>query len=286
MLKCIIVYFSQGGTTSRVAEAIASGLQLAEYKVDMYNIKDGSTPEIRDYDILGIGSPVYYYRPPFNVMDYLNGLPDLNGISAFVFVLYSTYQGDTSTTIRRILTHKGAREVGYFHCRGDDSFLGYLKMGYLFSPGHPVKEELAQARDFGRKLGANVAGEHYVKPEDDRPPAAVYRMERFLLNQWMCKTIYSRFFTADEKKCNRCGLCIKLCPTKNLTEDERGYPRWGHDCMACLTCELKCPEDAVSSPIDWPIFLPLLFYNVKKASRDSLLDYIRVKHIGGQIKLV
>ena len=286
MLKCLIVYFSQGGTTARVAETIASGMQLEEYNVDMCNIKNELPPEIRGYDVLGIGSPVYWYRPPFNVMDYLNRLPELNGLPVFVFVLYGTYRGDTGTTLRRLLARKGAREVGYFSCRGDDAFLGYLKMGYLFSPGHPLEVELTKARDFGQTLGSNVAGKQYVKPEEDQPPAAVYQLERFLANRWMCQNIFSRFFTADAKKCNRCGICIKLCPTRNVTEGKGGYPQWGRNCLACFTCELKCPKDAVRSPIDWPIFLPLLSYNVRKASRDSSLDHVRVIHTGGQTKLV
>jgi flavodoxin/Pyruvate/2-oxoacid:ferredoxin oxidoreductase delta subunit len=286
MPKCLIVYFSQGGTTVRVAEAIASGMQLAEYKVDMCNIRNESPPEIRGYDLLGVGLPVYWYRPPFNVMDYLNGLPELNALPAFVFVLYGTYRGDTSTIIRRLLARKGAREVGYFCCRGDDTFLGYLKMGYLFSPGHPVEGEIAQAKDFGKTLGITVDRGQYVKPKEDEPPAAVYRLERFLANRWMCKNIFSRLFIANVKKCNRCGLCIKLCPTRNVTEGKDGYPKWGRNCMMCFTCELKCPKDAIGSPIDWPIFRPLLYYNVRRASRDRSLDHVRVIHIGGQTKLV
>jgi Pyruvate/2-oxoacid:ferredoxin oxidoreductase delta subunit len=176
--------------------------------------------------------------------------------------------------------------VGYFCCRGDDAFWGYLKLGYLFSPGHPLEGELAKARDFGRTLGDNITSKQYVKPEEDQPPAAIYRMERFLVNRWILKNIFSRFFTVDTKKCTRCGLCIKLCPTRNVMEGKDEYPRWGRNCLACFTCELKCPKDAVRSPIDWPIFLPLLYYNIRRASGDSALDYVRVIHTAGRTKLV
>lgn len=286
MPKSLIVYFSQGGTTGQVAQAIASGLSVTEYSLDMFNIKDKLPPDISGYDLLGIGTPVYWYRPPFNVMDYLNKLPELNGLPAFVFVLYGTYRGDTGTTIRHLLYRKGAREVGYFHCRGADYFMGYLRMGYLFSPGHPTEVELAQARDFGQAVAACVSGKKYAKPEEDPKPKAIYRLERFLANRWMCKQIFSRVFTADKKKCTSCGLCIKLCPVRNITEDRSGYPGWGRNCMACFTCELNCPEDAVSSPIDWLLFRPLLLYNVRKASRDSSLDHVRVIHSKGCTKVI
>jgi flavodoxin len=138
MSKSLIVYFSQGGTTARVAESIAVGLRAVEWQADLFNLKDGQPPEAGGYDLIGIGSPVYYFRPPFNVMDYVKSLPDLSGRASFVFVVHGTYRGDTGATIRRTLAHNGAREVGYLHCRGADYFLGYLKQGYFFSPSSPT----------------------------------------------------------------------------------------------------------------------------------------------------
>jgi flavodoxin len=76
MSKSLIVYFSQGGTTARVAESIAAGLRAAGWQPDLCNLKDEKPPEISGYDLIGIGSPVNYYRPPFNVTDYVRSLPD------------------------------------------------------------------------------------------------------------------------------------------------------------------------------------------------------------------
>ena len=286
MSKSLIVYFSQGGTTARVAESIATGLRAAEWQADLCNMKDEQPPEARGYDLIGIGSPVYIYRPPFNMMDYVKSLPDLKGLASFVFVLHGTYRGDTGTTIRHMLARKGAREVGYFHCRGADYFLGYLKRGYLFSPGHPTAEELAQAEMFGREVAAHLASQPYARPEEDRPAAAIYRLERFLTTRWLVRQMYSRLFTVDAKKCNACGLCMKLCPTGNVTRDKDEHPAWGRNCLLCLTCELKCPKDAITSPVSWPLFSPFVIYNVRHASRDPSLDHARVIHRHGRTQLV
>lgn len=276
------MYFSQGGTTARVAESIAAGLRAAEYQVDLCNMKDEQPPSLSGYDLLGIGAPTYYYRPPFNVTDYVNGLPDLDGLPAFVFVLHGTCRGDTGNAIRHALAHKGAREVGYFHCRGADYFLGYLKEGYLFSPDHPTAEELAQAEAFGREVAAHAAGQPYARPKDDQPPAMIYRLERFLANRWLGGQMYSRLFRVDAKSCNACGLCIELCPTGNITEGKGGRPVWGRNCLLCVTCEMKCPKDAITSPASWPLMRPFMIHNVRRASRDPLLDHVRVVHSHGR----
>jgi flavodoxin/ferredoxin len=286
MPKCLIAYFSQGGTTAQVAESIAAGLRTAEYQVDLFNTRDGPPPSPSSYDVLGVGSPVYWYRLPFSVADYVNRLPRLDGLSAFSFVLYGTYRGETGTTLRRALSQKGAREVGYFHCRGADYFWGYVRQGTLFSPGHPTAQELDQAKVFGREVAARVAGGSYARPEDDRPAKAIYRLERFLAGRWLGNHMYSRLFTVDKKECTRCGLCIKLCPSKNIAEGRDEYPVWGRNCLMCFTCEMKCPKDAVGSALDWFVFRPLLNYNIRRASKDPSLDHVRVTHSKGRTKTV
>lgn len=286
MSKSLIVYFSLGGTTARVAESIAAGLRAAEYQVDLWNMKDAQPPGLGGYDLVGIGGPAYYFRPSFSVMDYVNSLPNLEGLPAFVFALHGTYLGDAGNAVRHALAQKGAQEVGYFHCYGADFFLGYLKEGYLFSPEHPTAEELARAEEFGRKVVGIVAGQKYTRPEDDPPPAIMYRLERFLANRWLVRQVYSRLFRVNRGKCTPCGLCMKQCPTGNITEDKEGCPVWGRSCLLCLNCEMKCPKDAITSPVSWPLFRLFLMYNVHQASRDTTLDHVRVKHSWGRTERV
>jgi len=269
-----------------VAESIAAGLRIAEREVDLCNMRNEQPPSLDGYDLLGIGYPAYYFRPPFNVMDFVNSLPNLDGLSAFVFVLHGTYLGDTGNAMRQALAQKGAEEMGYFHCHGADFFLGYLKEGYLFSPDHPTAEELAQAEEFGRKVVGSMAGQEYIRPKDDSAPAIMYRLERFLVNRWLVRQVYSRLFRVNREKCTACGLCMKQCPTGNITEDKDGCPVWDRSCLLCLNCEMKCPKDAITSPVSWPLFRPTMMYNVHHASRDTSLDHVRVKHSQGRTKRV
>jgi flavodoxin/NAD-dependent dihydropyrimidine dehydrogenase PreA subunit len=279
--KTLIVHFSQGGTTAQVAESIATGLRAAQHEVDLCNLKDEPAPFLEGYDMLGIGSPTYWYRPPFNVMDYVNSLPDLEGLPSFVFVLHGTHRGDTGNALRCVLARKGAQEVGYFHCRGADYALIYLKAGYLFSPGHPTEEELAGAEAFGHQIAGRFAGQPHPRSRDDPPQSWVYRLERFLSSRWLTRHLYSRLFEVNPHQCTACGDCIKLCPTRNVTAAQGGLPVWGRNCLLCFTCQMKCPEDAITSPIDWPLFRPFTAYNVRQACRDPLLDHARVVHSRG-----
>ncbi len=286
MPRSLVVYFSQDGTTARVAEQVAVGLRGEGHDVDLSNLKDGTPPDPRGYDLLGVGSPVYYFRPPFSVADYVADLPDLAGLPTFVLLLHGTYPGDAGSTIRQALARKGGREVGYFRCHGADYFLGYLKRGYLFSPDHPTSDELARATAFGRQVAGRVAGEPHVGEPPDPPPAPIYRLERLLVGRLLVRQVYSRLFSVDARQCNACGLCAKLCPTGNVAPDGHGRPVWGRNCLLCLTCERRCPRDAITSPVSWPVFLPFLVYNVRHASRDPALSHARVVHRRGRTRPV
>lgn len=284
MSKGLIVYFSQGGTNERIAEAIGAGLRNSGYSIDLWNLKDGDPPDPVDFDLLGMGSPTYYYRPPFNVMNYLNSLPNLAGLPVFVFVVHGTYRGDTGNRIRQTLTTIGAKEVGYFYCYGEGYFLGYLKQGYLFSADHPTAKEIARAETFGQKIADRLAGEPYDRPKDDPVLPFMYRLERFLTNRVFVKHIYSRLFKVNERCSFECDICVKQCPMGNITRGKDGQIEWGQNCLLCLSCEMKCPEEAIKSPASWALFRPFMLYNTSRGSLDPLLDHARVVHKRGQTR--
>ncbi len=286
MAKCLIVFFSQGETTGTIAASIARGLGAGKHAVDLHNLKDGPPPDHASYDVLGIGTPTYYFRPPFMVSDYLDSLSDLTGKTVFTFVMYGTHCGDAGNAVRRALERKGGKEAGYARYHGADFFLGYLKRGYLFSPKHPKSDDLAQADLFGQEIGACLAGKAYAKPDYDPRPALIYRLERFLTNRFFIRQTFSRLFGVDHEKCTACGLCQKLCPTRNIAEDVKGHPVWGRNCILCFSCEMKCPTDAIGSPVTWFMFWPFMLYNTTSASRDAALEHVRVVHDHGRTRVV
>lgn len=284
MPRALLVYFSQGGTTECVADAIASGLSATAWEVDRHNLRDGPPPDPAGYDLLGVGTPTHYYRPPFNVSDYLDRLPDLNQKPVLTFVLYGTYRGDAGNRVRQALARKGGREVGYFHCRGADYYPPYLRAGYLFSPDHPTPHELAAAGAFGRDVARRVAaGDYPAIPFDPRPPLG-YRLERALASRPLVRHVYSRLFRVDRDRCTGCGRCVARCPTGNVIQDREGCPVWGRECLFCLACEMSCPQEAITSPMDWAVSAAAVRRNVRAAARDPELDFARVEHRKGRTR--
>ena len=288
MARAAVVYFSQDGTTSRVADAIAAGLRSAGYLVDLSNLRDGPPPDVGSYDLLGLGSPVYYYRLPFNVTDYLRQLPRLEGMPTFLFLVHGSHAFDVVNSLRDAIIKRGAYSVGYFRCFGEAHFLGHLREGYLFSPGHPSPDELKRAREFAIAVAQRAAKGKHVPVADRSKPPLIYRLERAAMSRWLVAQVYSRLFKVDPNACTACGVCMDICPTQNIEQDKNGHPLWGRRCLFCLSCEMKCPEDAISSAVSRPIFQslmrPFLRYHVSHWSQEAQLDHVRVTHRHGQTK--
>jgi flavodoxin/Pyruvate/2-oxoacid:ferredoxin oxidoreductase delta subunit len=279
---CLVVYFSQGGTTRQVAEAISRGWRARGHEVDLHDLKDGPPPDHGRYDVLGIGCPAHYYRPAITVSDYLATLPALSGKPVFTFVLHAAYLGDAGNLIRRALEEKGGKELGYARFRGAGRFLGYLKHGYQFSPADPGPDAIARAERFGDELAARVAETTHAVAAHDPSPPAVYRLERFLTGRVFIRHLYSRLFRVEEERCSHCTLCMSGCPTRNIREDSDGMRVWGRECILCFACEMNCPREAISSPVTWALFSPFMLYNAWAAARDPAIEHVRVVHAKGR----
>ena len=207
-------------------------------------------------------SAVYVFWPPFNVIEYVDNLPVLDGLPFFVFMLHGTHPGTAGNILRKRMEQKGGREAGYARFKGADFFVGYIQREVLFSPENPVSDELERARRLGRESAKFAADGKYEKPPTNPLPPVVYSFERMLTIKPLTTYFYSNFLKADSSKCNSCGLCVKICPQNNIKLDQDGIPCWGCNCILCGYCEMRCPEDAITTPFDWTAFAPLLLYNI------------------------
>jgi NAD-dependent dihydropyrimidine dehydrogenase PreA subunit len=52
----------------------------------------------------------------------------------------------------------------------------------------------------------------------------------------------------DQERCNRCGICVDMCPMDVLRMGSKGYPimRYIDDCWYCDICVFSCPRQAVT----------------------------------------
>jgi flavodoxin len=139
-MKIALVYFSRGGNTRKIA-----GVMAEELGVTAVDIKT-EQPDVSDVDLLVVGSGTYGSKPSKDMVAYLENLTPVAGKKVACFS--SCASGDASKTLQAmkdILSKKGYSTVDCFSC------LGKWLMG-ISRRGHPSDEELAQAREFAKKI--------------------------------------------------------------------------------------------------------------------------------------
>jgi flavodoxin/ferredoxin len=280
MTRVLIATFSQTGSIQKVAAQIDKGLSASGLEVTHLKINGEKPRDISEYDIIGIGTPTYIFRPPFIVVDFVKNLKDMEGKPFFVFITHGTSQGDCGNRLRRKMSDKGGRDLGYFHCFGADYWMGYIKRGTLFSPGSPDEVELAHALKFGARVAARFISGSIETERFDQPTHFVYALERIFVARPLVKSIYYRTFYAD-KNCDLCGICIEKCPVNNIRLINDRKLKWDNRCLLCASCELSCPKDAIHSAIDWPLFAPFMRYNIWRSKKKGI-PFVPVIHSQGK----
>ena len=243
----LIIYFSQTGATRRVAEGIRRGLEAAGVPARAVPLAEARPEMAAEADLLGIGTPVFYYKEPTLVRALLARLPATRRKPAFTFITHGGNPVNTLARLQKQLARRGYTVLSSFTALGYDTYPMYFKDFREW--GRPNADELRLAAEFGQRLPGDVR-----RFREDRRFAlpryqfvgGPYFFRSMICRGGMMKRIFPRLL-ADEKLCTRCGACRKNCPTGAITLSP--YPRIDNKCMWCYLCERICPVQAFRT--DW-----------------------------------
>ncbi len=128
MPKILITYFSHGGNTRKMAEALAQALQDAGCQVDLKKVADTTNQDLLDADGVLLGSPCYFGAMAAPMKEFIDrsialyGNGELEGKPAGVFVSTGSIGGGGELAILNmlhgLLIHgmvvQGQRKGGHF----------------------------------------------------------------------------------------------------------------------------------------------------------------------------
>ncbi len=249
-MKTLIIIFSQSGYTRTAAECIREGLMSKDGECDIINLADVDTSTLSSYDLIGLGCPVYFYKEPLHLPDFIENLPDLTDKHWFVFCTHGAIMGITLHSLSERLKKKGAVITGYY-----DMFAGACSPFALqptYTTGHPDEIDKEEARSFGWELAERTPriakGETALIP-DCEPVDEQWFKEAEMLSPEIIKFIIPPY-TINQETCIKCHTCEKTCPVNGI-DIEAEPPRVQDPCIGCTYCVMACPTCSIEA--DWSL---------------------------------
>ncbi len=130
-----ILYYSKGGNTRKLADAIAGELGVKAFDISY-------SPLDPDARVIFIGSGIYAGKPGEDMIRFVEG-HDFRGRKVVIFsTSWRTGEGGFDG-LAAVLRRKGAIVLPGYHCKG--------RAG-IFNLGHPNQGELDSARTFARDI--------------------------------------------------------------------------------------------------------------------------------------
>ncbi len=271
-MKTLIIVFSQSGYTRIAAECIREGLVSMMGECDLINLADVDTSKFPDYDLIGLGCPVYFYKEPLHVTDFIENLPDLSDRHLFVFCSHGSIMGTTLHSMSERLKKKGAVITGYYDMYADACTPFALQPTY--TTGHPDEADKEDARAFGKELAEHTSriaqGETALIPECE-PVDEQWFKEADMLNHEVIKFIIPPY-TINKDTCIKCHKCEETCPVNGF-DIEADPPRVQDPCIGCTYCVMACPTGSIEA--DWSMMAahnPEHYVQMKKCLDEAVAE--------------
>ncbi|MDO8662189.1 MAG: NAD(P)H-dependent oxidoreductase [Candidatus Omnitrophota bacterium] len=153
MAKALIVYYSRGGNTKKMAELISEGVKSEGLEVTLKDVKDTKCDELLEYEGLIVGSPTYYGSMAAEIKklfdDSVKFHGKLDGKVGAAFSSSRNIAGGNETTILDILN---AMLIHGMIIQGDYSGDHYGPVAIDFPDARSSKECLRMGSRFAKLL--------------------------------------------------------------------------------------------------------------------------------------
>lgn len=221
--------------------SLAAARQLTEMldddcRVEMMNDwvnRDVIDPEA---DCVGLIFPVHAWSMPKTVKRFVRRLHVSPGTYVFAVYTNAGSPGAAGMHLAKKLKQKNARLNAGFSLTMPNN---YTPFGLFSEKKCKRLLELAKRKlcRIAEKITARESG------KIERTPI-LWPLAALINPFFMAQANSSKTQFRVNDKCCACQLCVRICPTSNITlENDR--PKWGNNCELCLACLNWCPVKAI-----------------------------------------
>ncbi len=243
----LVLWYSQAGHTERNGRLIGATLEKCGLKVTAMDMRECDDSTMNRYDLIIVGTPVYYLDAPGNVRTWLKAIPSIQDIPV---AAYSTFGGpgdnqyNTAWYVLELLADKGGVPVGIATFGNMSTFAPTWSMGnekrILKYKDRPNEETYAAVREFATQVLATVRGGTAPSIQKEYYPGEFIKGS---FQVRLTKLMITKH-GINKERCTMCGICVDKCPVGAI--DISGYSIDRKACIACIGCVNNCPAQAIT----------------------------------------
>lgn len=242
--RALVLCYSQTGLTSRYGRLVACTLKEKGLAVDALDMQGFEKNRFVNYDLIIIGTPVFYYDIPVNVSDWLASMPKISGTPVAAFVSFGGPEGNQHNAVchtLRLMSASGGVAAGAGTFRSIPAYPtpNWDSANQRSAEQLPNEATYDQVRLFTRQLLERIRRGESIKYDSDITARGVLRTLPLV---WFNKKAIN-VHTVDKAKCIMCRTCVKKCPVAAIHPEKQRVDR--DKCLACFGCLNNCPADAV-----------------------------------------
>lgn len=235
--KVWALYFSATGTTKKVVCIIAS--TIAEAKEVPFEQYDITPPEIRTKqavfscgDLVVFGMPTYAGRIPNLLLKYLRTISGQGALVVPVVLFGNRDFDDSLIELCDIASDAGMQVIAA------GAFVGEHSFSRVLAAGRPDAQDMQEILAFAECITNEDCNEIVHVDGVPAPYRGYYQPRDRHGNPIDIRKVKPQTSAA----CNRCGLCVKLCPMGSISEENPSEVPGV--CIKCCACVKGCPVGA------------------------------------------
>ncbi len=236
-MRTTIYYFTGTGNTLAVARSLGAELGDAELVPIARAVRQRSVTT--NADTVGIAFPVYFLDMPGIVREFVKKLRFTGSPYIFGFATCGEQPGGALFSLKTLLEEKGATLSAGFALVMPENYIGPVDL--MGDAGHR-REKYSRAAGRIPEIAAAIREQRWSVPEGT--DSAVLRIGGHVTRFLMTSVYNTPRRLHATGKCNRCRVCERICPMRNITVDA-GAVRRGSACTQCYACIHWCPKEAV-----------------------------------------
>ena len=237
-MKILLIYYTGTYNTRYLTGKVKERFTERGDEVDTVEIDCNTPPcSTEGYDLVGFSYPIYGFNAPLPFDRYVAKLKFPEGQKYFIYKNSGEVLAMNNAS-SRILIKKMKRDGAVL--AGEYHFVMPYNIHFPFE-----RDFVREILDKDKKLldiMMHDLDNGIVKTIDSN---LLYDVGAFFVGiQKIGGDVNSFFYTVDEEKCIKCGLCVKKCPHDNIYI-ENGKIKFHHHCDMCMRCSFFCPTDAI-----------------------------------------